>query len=64
MEQKKTKRWADVIGLCDHTSMGRCRAVEFAKTHGAVVKVGKRNLFDLQVIDQALEEMRNQQNGN
>ena len=50
-------RMFDVQGLCAYMSMGRTRAVEFAKAAGAERRFGKRCLYDRRVIDAALDNL-------
>lgn len=50
-------RMFDVQGLCAYMSMGRTRAVEFAKAAGAEKRVGRRCLYDKRILDRALDEL-------
>lgn len=50
-------RMMDVRGLCAYTSMGRTRAVEFAKAVGAEKRIGRRCIYDKKVLDKALDEL-------
>ena len=50
-------RMLDVDGLCAYISMGRTRAVEFAKAAGAEKRIGKRCLYDKRILDEALDLM-------
>lgn len=50
-------RMFDVDGLCAYISMGRTRAVEFAKAAGAEKRIGKRCLYDKRILDEALDSM-------
>ena len=49
----------DVQGLCAYMSMGRTRAVEFAKAAGAEKRVGRRCLYDKRILDRALDDLEN-----
>lgn len=50
-------RMLDVDGLCSYLSLGRSKAVEFAKSVKACKKFGRRTLFDKTIIDRALNDM-------
>ena len=50
-------RMMDVQGLCAYMSMGRTRAVEFAKAAGAEKRVGRRCLYDKRILDLALDNL-------
>ncbi|MDY4770882.1 MAG: polyprenyl synthetase solanesyl diphosphate synthase [Lachnospiraceae bacterium] len=50
-------RMFDVQGLQAYLSLGRSRAVEFAKAAGAERRFGKRCLYDRRVIDAALDNL-------
>ena len=50
-------RMMDVQGLCAYMSMGRTRAVEFAKAAGAEKRVGRRCLYDKRILDRALDNL-------
>lgn len=51
------KRLLDTNEVCYYLSLGRNRGVEFARSIGAEVKVGKRSLFDKIKIDQYINEL-------
>ncbi|WP_143322927.1 hypothetical protein [Clostridium sp. HBUAS56010] len=51
------KRLLDAKELCYYLSLGRNRALEFAKSIGSEVKFGKRCLYDKRKIDLYLDEM-------
>ena len=48
-------RLVKVDGLCAYTSMGKNKAMEFAERIGAKRKFGKSVLYDLRVVDAALD---------
>lgn len=50
------KRLLDASEVCCYLSLGRCRGVEFAKSIGAEVKIGRRCLYDRVKIDNYLNE--------
>ena len=51
------KRLLNVSELCAYTGLGRNKGMEFAKEIGAMVKIGRRSLFDKVKIDNAIDEM-------
>lgn len=51
------KRLLDANEVCYYLSLGRNRGVEFAKSIGAEVKVGRRCLYDRVKLDQYLNEL-------
>ncbi len=50
------KRLLGISELTDYIGVGRCTAAEFGKKCGAVVRIGRRVLYDRTVIDQAIEK--------
>ena len=48
-------RLFSVKDLCDYIHMGECNAVKWAKSIGAGRRIGRRILFDKQVIDKAID---------
>ena len=51
------KRLLDAAEVCTYLSIGRNRGIEFAKSIGAEIKIGRRCLYDKKVIDKTLDEM-------
>lgn len=51
------KRLLDSKELCYYLSLGRNRAIEFAKSIGSEIKFGKRCLYDKHKIDLYLDEL-------
>ncbi len=51
------KRLLDTNEVCYYLSLGRSRGIEFAKSIGSEIKVGKRSLYDKRKIDQYLNKM-------
>ena len=51
------KRLFDAVEVCAYLNLGRNKGVEFAKSVGAEIKIGRRCLYDKKVIDKALDEM-------
>lgn len=47
-------RLMDCRQLSDYVGLGRCKAVEYAKTIGAEKKFGSRSTFDKYLIDEDL----------
>lgn len=52
------KRLLGISELTDYIGVGHCTAAEFGKKCGAVVRIGRRVLYDRTVIDQAIEKER------
>ena len=48
-------RLMDAKEVCKYLSLGRNRGVEFAKSIGAEVAIGRRRLYDRVVIDRYLD---------
>lgn len=48
-------RLMDAKEMCSYLSLGRNRGVEFAKSIGAEVAIGRRRLYDRVVIDRYLD---------
>lgn len=51
------KRLLDASEVCYYLSLGKNRGIEFAKSIGAEVKVGRRRLYDRVKLDQYLNEL-------
>ena len=51
------KRLLDANEVCYYLSLGRNRGVEFAKSIGAEIKVGRRSLYDRAKIDNYLDSL-------
>lgn len=58
MNNEMEKRLLDVDELCVYIGMGRSKGVEWAKKIGASVRIGRRLLFDKNIIDKAIDEAR------
>ena len=56
--QKAEKRLLDSIGLADYLSLGRCNSVNFATEINARVKIGRRVLYDKNIIDSYLDKQK------
>lgn len=53
-----TPRLLSKAQLCQYTGLGTTKAYCWAKEIGAVRKIGTRTLFDKQVIDAALDSVK------
>ena len=51
------KRLLNAVEVCAYLNLGRNKGVEFAKSVGAEIKIGRRCLYDKKVIDKTLDEM-------
>lgn len=51
------KRLLDANEVCVYLSLGRNKGVEFAKSIGAEVKIGRRCLYDKNAIDRYFDEL-------
>lgn len=51
------KRLFDAAETCVYLGLGRNRGIEFAKSIGAEVKIGRRCLYDKKVIDRELDKL-------
>ena len=52
------KRLLDASEVCYYPSLGRNRGIEFARSIGAEIKVGRRSLYDRAKIDRYLDEQQ------
>lgn len=50
------KRLLDANEVCIYLSLGRNKGIEFAKSINAERKIGRRSLYDRNVIDKYLDE--------
>jgi predicted DNA-binding transcriptional regulator AlpA len=50
------KRLLDANEVCIYLSLGRNKGVEFAKSIGSEVKIGRRSLYDKNKIDTYLNQ--------
>lgn len=50
------KRLLDANEVCIYLSLGRNKGIEFAKSMGSEVKIGRRSLYDKVKIDTYLNE--------
>lgn len=50
-------RMLDITGLCVYLGLGRNKAIQFAKESGALKRIGRRALYDREIIDRALDEL-------
>ncbi|MBO4913365.1 MAG: hypothetical protein J5504_11650 [Butyrivibrio sp.] len=52
------KRLVDTKELLSYTSLGKNKAVSFAKEHGCAIYIGRRVLFDLNKLDEAIDNVQ------
>lgn len=52
------KRLLDRKDLCGYTSMGISKAVEFARAVGAEKRIGRRCLYDVRILDKAIDQLK------
>lgn len=55
-ENMSAKRLLGITELTDYLGVGHCTAAEFGKKCGAVVRIGRRVLYDRAIIDEAIEK--------
>lgn len=55
------ERYASVTDLMEYTSTGRNKAMQLGKESGALIKFGRRSIYDLRIVDQYLETLRKEQ---
>lgn len=59
-EQRGSGRLLTIEDLQQYLSLGRASAARFGSEAGAVVRVGKRLLFDRQAVDRLIERERSE----
>ena len=57
-QRNGASRYVDITQLQAHTNTGRSTAMKLGKESGALIKIGKRSIYDLDVIDRYLESIR------
>lgn len=60
-QETQETRYFDIAGLRNYLSLGAASCRNIAADAGAVVRYGKRVLYDKALIDKYLDEMRKQQ---
>lgn len=55
------ERYASVTELMEYISTGRNKAMQIGKDSGALIKLGRRAVYDLRVIDAYMEKLRKDQ---
>ena len=55
------ERYASVADLMEYTSTGRNKAMALGEEAGAKIKLGRRAVYDLRIIDAYLEKLRKEQ---
>lgn len=63
-EKANEKRLFSVKELCNYTGLGRSKATSWGEEIGALVRIGRRTLYDREVIDEVLRGGRGNGNGN
>ena len=56
MLSSEQKRLLDANEVCVYLSLGRNKGIEFAKSIGAEIKIGRRVVYDKNKIDKYLDE--------
>ena len=51
------RRLLDANEVCVYLSLGRNKGIEFAKSIGSEINIGRRSLYDKNKIDQYLNEV-------
>lgn len=57
------KRLLSIGEAGSYLGLGRSKTIEFCNEIGAVIHIGRRVLYDREMIDKALEEKRGASNG-
>ena len=53
-------RLLDIEGLCAYINVGKTNAIKFAKEAGAAKRIGRRCLYDVQKLDEAIDNLPTQ----
>lgn len=53
-EKQSFKRLFSVKELCSYTGLGRSKATSWGKEIGALVRIGRRCLYDREIIERVL----------
>lgn len=61
--ESKNQRYTDLKGLCVFTTLSKDPARALAIRAGAKIKIGKRSIYDLDLVQQELDRMRVLQSG-
>lgn len=56
----QTARMMDLNTLTVYLSLGRSKAAEFGKECGAEKHIGRRCLYDKRIIDEAIDQIRDE----
>ncbi|MCL2865517.1 MAG: hypothetical protein FWE25_08270 [Lachnospiraceae bacterium] len=59
----ESSKWGDVQDAMKKTTLGRNATFQIGRECRCIVKVGRRSLFNLDVLDRHLNEMLRQQQG-
>ena len=52
------KRLLTLTELCDYIGVKRTKAIEFGAASGAIVRIGRRRLYDKDTIDAAIDKLK------
>lgn len=52
------KKLIDTKGLMEYTSLGKTRAIQFARSNNAEVRIGRRCLYDVNILNEVIEGIR------
>lgn len=55
------ERYVDINGLMEYVSLGRNKALELGEKSGAKIKFERRAIYNLRVIDEYIEDLRQEQ---
>lgn len=56
--ENKNNRLLNVNELMEYMGIGKTGAMRFGKEHGCIVRVGRRVLYDRELVDKAIDSLR------
>lgn len=59
-----TKRMMNIEELCEYIGMGKTYTSKWAKKHGLARKIGRRTLYDKVLVDELIDGMNKEGEGN
>ena len=59
----ESRRYVDIKDLMVYTSLGRNKAMKLGVDANAKIKLGKRAIYDLQRVDEHLQKLMSQEDG-
>lgn len=59
-----TKRMMNIEELCEYIGMGKTYTSKWAKEHGLARKIGRRTLYDKVLVDELIDGMNKEGEGN